>query len=204
MQLQRPTTRGQRYSNVTENVTDKRKHKARNSSHWKEIYIYARSLTDNYQIKKHKNAYGWYICLKVHSKKALFPWLQRYLQSLISWDYKKSTMSEIVSISKQTPKKPHVNVLTWFRATVNDFLRKSDHLILHTLDSNFVDGVIMNSRVKHTPQESHLLIFLLIITDDLWCGHAHLYPIDKKLPGFLQCLPGEVLRDKRGQDKSVK
>lgn len=56
---------------------------------------------------------------------------------------------------------------------------------MHTLDPNFVDDVIMNSRVKHAPQESHLLIFLLIITDDLGCGHAHLYAVNNKLPGFL-------------------
>lgn len=56
----------------------------------------------------------------------------------------------------------------------------------------------MNHRVKHTPQKSHLLIFLLIITDDLWRGHAHLYAVNNKLSGFLQRLTGEALREKYG------
>lgn len=55
----------------------------------------------------------------------------------------------------------------------------------------------MNHGVKHIPQKSHLLIFLLIITDDFWCGHAHLYAVNNKLSGFLQRLTGEALREKK-------
>lgn len=46
----------------------------------------------------------------------------------------------------------------------------------------------------HVPQESHLLIFLLIVSDDLGGGHAHLHAVNNKLPGSLESLAGEVLR----------
>lgn len=52
-------------------------------------------------------------------------------------------------------------------------------------------------RVSRIPQKSHLLVFLLVIADDLGGGHAHLHSVDDKLPGSLQSLAGEVLR--RGQ-----
>lgn len=55
--------------------------------------------------------------------------------------------------------------------------------------------------VINIPQEPHLLVFLLILADDLGCGHAHLHAIDDKLPGSLQGLTREVLRgvEEQGQ-----
>lgn len=49
--------------------------------------------------------------------------------------------------------------------------------------------------VGHPPEEPHLLVLLLVITDDLGSGHAHLHAVNYKLPGSLQSLTGEVLRE---------
>lgn len=60
------------------------------------------------------------------------------------------------------------------------------------------------TRVSRVPQKSHLLVFLLVIADDLGGGHAHLHSVDDKLPGSLQSLAGEVLqkgqRTERGRE----
>ena len=63
--------------------------------------------------------------------------------------------------------------------------------------------VLLTDRVTHVPQESHLLVFFLIVPDDLGGGHAHLDAIDNKLPRSLQGLTREVLR-KGGGTKVTK
>lgn len=55
----------------------------------------------------------------------------------------------------------------------------------------------------HSPEESHLFIFLFIVADDLRRGHADLHAVDDKLPGAFQSLAGEsVLEGNRAEVRS--
>lgn len=47
--------------------------------------------------------------------------------------------------------------------------------------------------IGHPPEEPHLLVFLLVVTDYLGGGNAHLHTVNHKFPGSLQSLIGEVL-----------
>lgn len=67
------------------------------------------------------------------------------------------------------------------------------------LDSEYTVGILcifmfVCRSVIHIPEEPHLLVFLLVIPDDLGGGHAHLYAVDNKPPGSLQSFTREVLR----------
>lgn len=54
---------------------------------------------------------------------------------------------------------------------------------------------IIISTISHPPKEPHLLVLLLVVTDYLGGGHAHLHAVNYKLPGSLQSLTGEVLSE---------
>lgn len=97
---------------------------------------------------------------------------------------KNSRMPEIANVLKATSKTYHCTDSTLIRVA------NGSRLLFKHVSKNYI---VCQCVISHVPEESHLLIFLLIITDDLRSGHAHLYTVNNKLSGSLQGLIGKVL-----------